>query len=155
MKKLITFVTTLLIAQLAISQIDTSLNYPRIAYPKEIVQDTCVQFTINQAKQAAIDGINADSYKEESDSLKSVVSDYQVFVNQKNFEIKQLNFDISVRNDIIDGYKLEKNKYKEWWEESEVKLHLTKKVDKIVYPVLGVTILTTILYIVVSSAIGR
>lgn len=101
-----------------------------------------------------IDGINADSYKEETDSLKSVVSDYQVFVNQKNFEIRQLNFDISVRNDIIDNYKLEKNKYKEWWEKSEVNLHLTKKVDKIVYPILGGVILTTVLYIVISSATG-
>lgn len=146
----------MLIAQLAISQTDTTkLGYPRIGYPGEILKDTCVEFTPLQAKLAAIDGINADSYKQEKDSLKSVVNDYQKFVNLKNNEISQLNFDIKVRNNIIDGYKEEGAKFKAWWVDSDARLHLTKTVDKVVYPILGGGILATIVYIAVNSLIHK
>ena len=144
----------MLIAQLSYSEIDT-LSYPRLAYPGEVVKDTCIEFTPLQAKLAMIDGINADSYKEQNDSLKSVVIDYQVFVNQKNAEIRQLDFDRKIREDIIAGYKLEKDKYKTWYDDSEARLKLTKKVDRVVYPILGGTIGATILYIVISSALHK
>lgn len=144
----------MLIAQLSYSEIDT-LSYPRVAYPGEVVKDTCVEFTPFQAKLAMIDGINADSYKEQNDSLKSVVIDYQTFVNQKNAEIRQLNFDRKIREDIIASYKLEKDKYKTWYDDSEARLKLTKKVDRVVYPILGGTIGATILYIVISSALHK
>lgn len=143
-----------MIAQLAYSEIDT-LSYPRLAYPGEIVKDTCVEFTPEQAKLAAIDGINADSYKEEVDSLKSVINDYQTFVNLKNTEIKQLNFGNEVRDELIGNYKLQSNKYRNWWEESENKLKLTKTVDKIVYPILGTGVAATVLYIIISSALHK
>lgn len=143
-----------MIAQLAYSEIDT-LSYPRLAYPGEIVRDTCVEFTPEQAKLAAIDGINADSYKQEADSLKSVINDYQTFVNSKNAEIKQLTFDVKVRNEINAAYKAETGKYRDWWVTSENKLKLTKTVDKIVYPVLGTTVLGTVVYILVSSFLHK
>ena len=144
----------MLIAQLSYSEIDT-LSYPRLAYPGEVVKDTCVEFTPLQAKLAIIDGINADSYKEQNDSLKSVVIDYQAFVNEKNAEIRQLDFDRKIREDIIANYKLEKDKYKTWYDDSENRLKLTKKVDRIVYPILGGAVGATILYIVISSALHK
>lgn len=144
----------MLIALLVYSETDT-LSYPRLAYPGEIVRDTCVEFTPLQAKLAMVDGINADSYKEQNDSLKSVIKGYTILTKQHLYEIRQLNFDKKVRNDIIDGYKLESDKYKNWWGDSEAKLHLTKKVDKIVYPVLGGTIAATVLYIVISSVLHK
>lgn len=150
MKKLI-IIPLLLIVSLLFSQKDTTkLVYPRIAYPGEIVKDTCVEFSLLQAKLVAIDAINADSYKEQSDSLKSVINQYQDFVNLKNSEIQQLNFDISVRNDIITGYKAETKQYKTWFSEAENRLKLTKKVDAIVYPILGTLVLTGIVYIAIS-----
>ena len=136
--------------QFSICQIDTTNNYPRVAYPGDIVQDTCVQFTLEQAKLVAIDGINADACQQEKDSLKSAVNGFKKLINLKNKEIGQLNFDISVRNDIIDNYKKENKEVKGWWNDAESKLKLTKKVDAIVYPVLGSLILTGILYIAIS-----
>jgi hypothetical protein len=144
----------MLIAQLSYSEIDT-LSYPRLAYPGEVVKDTCIEFTPLQAKLAMIDGINADSYKEQNDSLKSVVIDYQTFVNQKNAEIRELVFGNKVREDIIGDYKLQKDKYKSWYDDSENRLKLTKTVDKVVYPILGGTIVATVLYIAISSVLHK
>jgi hypothetical protein len=139
-----------LTAQLTFCQTGTTNNYPRVAYPGEVVQDTCVQFTQEQAKLIAIDAINADACREENDSLKSAVKGFQKLVNLKNKEIRQLNFDIFVRNDIIDDYEKENNQIRGWWNDAEAKLKLTKKVDTIVYPVLGSLILTGILYIAIT-----
>lgn len=144
----------MLIAQLSYSEIDT-LSYPRLAYPGEVIKDTCVQFTPLQAKLAMVDGINADSYKEQNDSLKSVVIDYQTFVNQKNAEIRELVFGNKVREELISNYKLQKDKYKSWYDDSENRLKLTKTIDKVVYPVLGGTIGAMVLYIVISSVLHK
>ena len=70
------------------------------------------------------------------------------------FEISQLNYDRNTRDEIIEGFSKESEKYKNWWKDSEVKLHLTKKVDKIVYPILGGLVLTSIIYIAVTSSIN-
>lgn len=150
MRKYLLLGILLLTAQLTFCQTGTTNNYPRVAYPGEVVQDTCVQFTQEQAKLIAIDAINADACREENDSLKSAVKGFQKLVNLKNKEIRQLNFDIFVRNDIIDDYEKENNQIRGWWNDAEAKLKLTKKVDTIVYPVLGSLILTGILYIAIT-----
>jgi hypothetical protein len=144
----------MLIAQLSYSEIDT-LSYPRLAYPGEVVKDTCIEFTPLQAKLAMIDGINADSYKEQNDSLKSIVNDYQNFVNQKNTEIKQLNFDISVRNDLVDQYKTKSVLYEDWYKQSEKSKQRLQTMNKIGYPILGGVTLTSLLYMVVSIALHK
>lgn len=114
-----------------------------------------MEFTIKQAQQAAIDGINADLYKEELDSTNIIVIEYKKLTKQQMYEIRQLGFDRNIRDDIITGFKTESGKYKTWWEDSEAKLHLTKTVDKVVYPILGGGILATILYITLSSVIHK
>ena len=136
---------------MSFSQKDTNLNYPRKAFPGEIVRDTCIQFTPEQVKYIVEDAINADSYKEENDSLKSIVKNYEYLVSQKDNEVQQLNLDLSIRTDIIEGYKQESNKYKTWFSNAENRLKLTKKVDMIVYPILGSLVLTGVLYIGISS----
>lgn len=146
----------MLTLQLAFSEIDTTkLIYPRIAYPNEITQDTCVQFTLEQAKQAAVDGINADYYKAEVDSYKVVTNDLKELNNQKLYEIKQLNLSINARQEIIDNLGKKSNKYEDLYNKSEKKLQFNKKIDSIVYPTLGVAVLTTILYIIVDSALNK
>ncbi len=142
----------ILIVQLVSSQIDTTqLNYPRIAYPGEVIKEKVVLFTPLQAKLATIDAINADSYKEQNDSLKSALKGFNKLIKLKNAEIQQLNFDRNVRDEIIDGYKTETSKFKGWYEDSQAKLHLTQKVDKIVYPILGGVVLSFSLYVIIAS----
>lgn len=139
-----------MIAQLAICQIDTTNKYPVLQYPGYTLEDTCVLFTQKQAKLAAIDGINADACQQVKDSLKSAVRGQQELINLKNEEIRKKDLDIKARNEIIYSFKYENKQLKGWWNDAESKLKLTKKVDAIVYPILGTLVLTGIIYIAVS-----
>ncbi len=116
------------------SQTDTT-SYPKILYPNNIVKDTCIAFTTEQAKLAAIDAINADAFKTQLDSCKHVVSEYQEFVNSKNKEIKTYKFkEVQYKNILtlerqkIDVYSAETEKL-----QKQVKNSIIEK--KILYPV--------------------
>lgn len=143
MKKLIVLGLCLLMVQLCFSQQDTTV-YPKIGYPKEVIKDTCVLFTPEQAKYAAEDAINADNFKQQLDSAKHIINEHQKFINSKNDELRHEKFIGEQKDLIIQGFKDKELLYIDDIKDRNRKLKLHKVEQKIIYPVLVALIITTV-----------
>ncbi len=124
---------------MSFSQTDTTA-YPRIGYPNDVLLDTCVLFTPQQATFAAEDAINADNYKQQLDSSKHVIQEHQEFINSKNDEIRHEKFVSEQKSIIIEGFKNKETIYIKDLDK-EKKWH--KVEQKIVYPIIIALIITT------------
>lgn len=125
------------------SQQDTTV-YPKVGYPNEILKDTCVLFTPEQAKYAAEDAINADSYHQQLDSAKHIINEHQKFINLKNDELRHERFINTQKDIIIDGFKGKELLYQEDIKDKDKKLKLHVVERRIIYPVLVGLIITTV-----------
>lgn len=128
---------------MSFSQIDTTA-YPKVGYPNEILKDTCVLFTPEQAKYAAEDAINADSYHQQLDSAKHIINEHQNFINLKNDELRHEKFVSKQKDIIIDGFKGKELLYQEDIKDKDKKLKSHVVERRIVYPVLVALIITTV-----------
>lgn len=128
---------------MSFSQIDTTV-YPKVGYPNEILKDTCVLFTPEQAKYAAEDAINADSYHQQLDSAKHIINEHQNFINLKNDELRHEKFVSKQKDIIIDGFKGKELLYQEDIKDKDKKLKSHVVERRIVYPVLVALIITTV-----------
>ena len=128
---------------MSFSQIDTTV-YPKVGYPNEILKDTCVLFTPEQAKYAAEDAINADSYHQQLDSAKHIINEHQNFINLKNDELRHEKFVSKQKDIIIDGFKGKELLYQEDIKDKDKKLKSHVVERRIIYPVLVALIITTV-----------
>lgn len=141
---------SLLIVQLSFSQTDTTNSYPKLVYPKYIVEDTVVLFTPYQTKLIKIDAINADSYKRQLDTSKHIIEEHQKFINLKNEELKAKDFEISIRKDLLANHSVKDSLQSLQIKTLSKQLKNSQLGQKITIPLLGLAVisfLTTIMLI--------
>lgn len=126
------------------SQQDTTA-YPRVGYPNDVLKDTCILFTPEQVKYAAEDAINADNFKQQLDSTKSIVNQTNQFITKKNEELanerlKNYNYQL-----IVNGFNDKEALYLEDKKKSERKEKWNTIEKRILYPtIIGLIIATVV-----------
>jgi hypothetical protein len=143
MNKLMILGLYLLMVLSSFSQQDTTA-YPRVGYPNDVLTDTCILFTPEQAKYAAEDAINADNFKQQLDSTNSLVNQTNQFITKKNEELANERLKNYKYQLIVNGFNDKEALYLEDKKKSERKEKWNTIEKRILYPTIIALIITTV-----------